>query len=229
MIVEVAPSGCEVDGERPKLENRVGRWGNRATAKMRPEAGEQHGQAERFDEIVISARVEADDDVDLAAAGGKNDEQGFRIVAADGASQIDTVKIGKAKVQQHNFGRVFMDVDERGGASAAPGGRIAVAFETKMEMVSNSGIVFDNQHCRERELVRPAHAASLRLLQSVSLGHMDMVEPLQSVGQVAAVVPVVVTAGREVEKGHSAIAAGRGQHLLVGFPGPFVLSTADQQ
>ena len=195
-----------------------------------PEAGEQHGEAERFDEIVISARVEADDDIDLAAAGGKNDEQDLRIVAADGASQVDTVKVGKAKVQQNDFGRVFMDVDERGATGAAPGGRIAVAFETKMEMVPNSGIVFDNQHCRERERVRPAHAASLRVCrESVSLGHMDMVEPLQSVGQVAAVVPVVVTAGREVEKGHSAIAAGRGQHLLVGFPGPFVLPTADQQ
>ena len=158
VIVEVAPSGCEVDGERAKLENRVRRWGNRATAKMRPEAGEQHGQAERFDEIVISARVEADDDIDLAAAGGKDHEQSFRIVAADGAGQIDTVEVGKAKVQQYNFGRAFMDMDERGGTSAAPGGRIAVALETKMEMVPNSGIVFDNQHCRERERVRPAHA-----------------------------------------------------------------------
>ena len=38
-----------------------------------------------------------------------------------------------------------------------------MAFETKMEMVPNSGIVFDNQHCRERERVRPAHSASLRV------------------------------------------------------------------
>jgi hypothetical protein len=114
VIVEVAPPGCEVDGERPKLEYRVRRLGNRATAKMRPEAGEQHGEAERFDEVIISSGVEADDDIDLAAAGGKNDEQSLRIVATDRASQVDTVKVGKAKVQQDNFGRVFMDVDERG-------------------------------------------------------------------------------------------------------------------
>src|SRR6476620_1921411 len=100
-------------------------------------------------------------------------------------------------------------MDERGGTSAAPGGRIAVAFETKMEMVPNSGIVFDNQHCRERERVRPAHAGEPTCVsRSVSLGDMDVIEPLQGVGQVAAIVPVVETTGREVEKGHSAIAAG---------------------
>ena len=147
----------------PSWSTVVPRLGNRATAKMRPEAGEQHGEAERLDEIVISARVEADDDIDLAAAGSKNDEQSLRIVATDRASQVDTVKVGKAKVQQDNFGRVFVDVDERGATGAAPGGRIAVAFEAKMEMVPDRGIVFDNQHCRERERVRPAHAASLRV------------------------------------------------------------------
>ena len=38
---------------------------------MRSEAGEQHGEAERFDEVVIGSGVEADDDIDLAAAGGE--------------------------------------------------------------------------------------------------------------------------------------------------------------
>ena len=143
---------------------------------------------------------------------------------------LDTVKVGKAKVQKTILGEFSCDVDERGATSAAPGGGIAVALETKMEMVPNSGIVFDNQHCRERERVRPAHAGEPTCVpRSVSLGHMDVVEPLQSIGQVAAIVPVVVTAGREVEKGDSRITAARGQHLPVGSPGLFVLPTADQQ
>ena len=106
VIVEVAPSGCEVDGERAKLENRVRRWGNRATAKMRPEAGEQHGQAERFDEIIISARIEADDDIDLAAAGGKNDEQSFRIVAADARTRSTPSRSGRPRSSKTILGEL---------------------------------------------------------------------------------------------------------------------------
>src|SRR6185436_11638682 len=34
---------------------------------------------------------------------------------------------------------------------------------------------------------------------------------------------------REGDKGHAGIATGDGQHLLIGWPGFFVLSTADQQ
>ena len=130
---------------------------------MRAEAGEQHGEAERFDEIVIGAGVEADDDVDLAAACGEDDEQDLRVVAADCASKLDTVEVGKAEVEQNDSGRGFGDVDEGGAAGAAPGGRIAVALETEVEMVPNGGVVFDDQHCRERDRVRPAHAASLRV------------------------------------------------------------------
>ena len=33
----------------------------------------------------------------------RNDEQSFRIVAADRASQVDTVEVGKAEVQQERF------------------------------------------------------------------------------------------------------------------------------
>ena len=119
---------------------------------MRAEAGEQHGEAEGFDEIVIGAGVEADDDIDLAAACGEDDEQDFRVVAADGAGQIDTIEVGKAEVQQNDSGLSFRAT----WMSAAPPvrhqvGRVAVAFETEMEMVPNGGVVFDNQHRRQRD------------------------------------------------------------------------------
>src|SRR6187397_452271 len=78
---------------------------------------------------------------------------------------------------------------------------------------------------------------SLRLIRGslrgrrcqLSSRHMDMVEPLQGVGQVAAVVAIVVTASREGQKRHARITAGRRQHLPIGWPGLLVLSAADEQ
>jgi hypothetical protein len=55
---------------------------------------------------------------------------------------------------------------------------------------------------------------------------MDLVEPLQGVGQVAAVVAIVVAAGGEVQEGHVRIAAALGQHLLIGWPGLLILSAS---
>ena len=37
----------------------------------------------------------------------RNDEQGFRIVAADRAGQVDTIEVGKAEVQQDDSGSEF--------------------------------------------------------------------------------------------------------------------------
>jgi hypothetical protein len=113
---------------------------------MRAEAGEQHGEAEGFDEIVIGAGVEADDDVDLGAAGGEDDEQDLGVVAAHSAGKLDAIQIRKAEVEQNDSGFGFGDVDEGGAAGAAPGRRVAVALETQVEVVPDRGVVFDDQH-----------------------------------------------------------------------------------
>jgi hypothetical protein len=129
---------------------------------MRADAGEQHGEAEGFDEIVIGAGVEADDDVDLGAPCGEDDEQDLGVVVAHSAGKLDTIEVGKAEVEQNDSGFGFSDMDEGGTAGATPGRRVAVALETEVEVVPDGGVVFNDQHrgqyCRQRDRVRPAHA-----------------------------------------------------------------------
>src|SRR6476660_3770851 len=111
---------------------------------MRAEPGEQHGEAEGFDEIVIGPGVEADNDVDFGAACGEDDEQDLGVVVAHSAGKLDTIEVGKAEVEQNDSGLGFGDVDEGGAAGAAPGRRIAVALKTEVEVVPNSGVVFND-------------------------------------------------------------------------------------
>ena len=93
-----------------------------------------------------------------AAACGEDDEQDRGVVAAYRAGKLDAIEVGKAEVEQNDSGLGFGDVDEGGAASAAPGRRVAVALETEVEVVPDGGVVFNNQHCRQRDRVRPAHA-----------------------------------------------------------------------
>ncbi len=90
---------------------------------MRAEAGEQHGEAEGFDEIVIGAGVEADNDVDLGAACGEDDEQDLGVVVADSAGKLGTIEVGKAEVEQNDSGFGFGGMDEGRTAGATPGRR----------------------------------------------------------------------------------------------------------
>src|SRR6476659_1465545 len=113
---------------------------------MRAEAGQQHGEAEGFDEIVIGAGVEADDDVDLGAACGEDDEQDLGVVATHSAGKLDAIEVGKTEIEQNDSGFGFGDVDEGGAAGAAPGRRVAVALKTDVEVVPNGGVVFNDQH-----------------------------------------------------------------------------------
>lgn len=61
------------------------------------------------------------------------------------------------------------------------------------------------------------------------MSYLNIVEPLEGIGQVAPVVAVVVAAGRKCQKRHIGIAASGCHHLSVWRPGLFILSTEDQQ
>jgi hypothetical protein len=87
---------------------------------------------------------------------------------SDVTRTLDTVEVGKAEVEKNDSGFGFGDVDEGGCAGAAPGGGIAVALEAELKVLPNGGVVFDDQHCRERGWVGPAHAGEPTGMSGVS-------------------------------------------------------------
>src|SRR5205085_12016306 len=66
--------------------------------------GQQLGEAERLRDVVDGARVEAEDDVDLAAAGGKDDRAHPGMAVGQAAAQVESVAVGQAEVQQEQVG-----------------------------------------------------------------------------------------------------------------------------
>lgn len=105
-----------------------------------------------------------------------------------------------------------------------------MAFETELEVASNIGSSSTMSTGGSGTWSVRLMCASLRVggCRS-SLRYPNSVKPLEGVGQVTAVVAVVMATGRKGQKRHIGIAAGGCQHLSIRRPGLFVLSTADQQ
>jgi hypothetical protein len=76
---------CEVGGAK-LLNGRLG-----GAASDGTETGEKDGERERFDEIIVSARVEAGDDVGGGITGGEHEDGGMILGGTEAASDFDAV------------------------------------------------------------------------------------------------------------------------------------------
>jgi hypothetical protein len=85
------PPGPQVDGERPVPQHLApGRLLPLPATQHRPDPGQQLGQAERLDQVIVGALVEREHPVGLLAAGRHHDDRGVR-VGPEAAADVNAV------------------------------------------------------------------------------------------------------------------------------------------
>ena len=95
----------QVDGERPVPEHLGGRAAARplAAAEHGADPGEQLGEPERLDQVVVGALVKREHAVGLLAARGHHDDRGVGI-RAEPAAHVHAVHVGQPEVEQNHVG-----------------------------------------------------------------------------------------------------------------------------
>jgi len=117
----------------------------RAAAEVGAEAGQEDGEGERFDQVVVGARVEPGDDVDLVAAGGEDDDEQVGEVRPQVARDVDAVGVGQTEVEQHHVLGGGAGLRQPARARTAPRGAIAVPAQPGVQVPSDGVVVLDDQ------------------------------------------------------------------------------------
>jgi len=107
-------------------------------------SGEQLGETEGFGDVVVGTRVEADDDVDLVAAGRDDDDVQLRVAAAQLAAHVDAVDVGQPQVEQDEVGRRTGQAEGIAAGLRPADGR-AVPGERLYEGAADGLVVFDDE------------------------------------------------------------------------------------
>src|SRR3954451_1791830 len=85
------------------------------------DAGDELLGLERLDDVVVGARLQAEDDVDGVALSREHHDRHARL-GADGPADVDAVHAGEHEVQQHDIGPQLTHGGQRTGAVADHGG-----------------------------------------------------------------------------------------------------------
>ena len=85
-------------------------------AQQRAHPGQQLGQPERLADVVVGARVEADDEVDLVGAGGEHEHRQVGHVEPHPAAHLEPVHAGQAEVEHQQVDAAAADALQRGRA-----------------------------------------------------------------------------------------------------------------
>src|SRR5690606_24943335 len=133
-----------------------GRAGGGVPAQQGAHPGQQLGEGERFDQVVVCALVQAADPVVQPVAGGDHDDpHGVAVVGPPyGAAQVEAVAAGQVEVEQHQvvgvdlefllgLGRVEGDVD-----------RVARAHQPYPQRIDQILFVLDHQQSHDRDKPR---------------------------------------------------------------------------
>ncbi len=110
-------------------------------AEYGADPGEQLGQAEGLDQVVVGAFVQRGDAVGLLAAGG-DDEDGAGPARGEPAADVQALGVGQAEVEQHHVGG-------RGGQRLRAGDRrahrVAGPLEPAHQRLRDARIVLDDE------------------------------------------------------------------------------------
>jgi predicted MFS family arabinose efflux permease len=86
--------------------------------QLRAQSRQQHAQLERFDHVIVGARVQTEDGVRIGARGGQHDDGRLHPVAAQQATDLTAVHVGQTDVQKDDI-----EVPVAGGLQAIAAGR----------------------------------------------------------------------------------------------------------
>ena len=97
-------------------------------AQMRPDAGEQHAEAERLGDIVIGAGIEAEDGVGIRCLRGQHDDRPLVAVAPHDLAGLAPVHVGQVDVEEDEVGAIVLErLDARVGVRGIADGEFAHA------------------------------------------------------------------------------------------------------
>lgn len=97
----------------------LGRLGGRTAAQQRADAGEQLGEPEGLGDVVVGARVEADDGVHLVGACGQDEDREGVALVAQPAAHLQAVHTGQPQVEHDQVDALAQPGVERAGAVLA--------------------------------------------------------------------------------------------------------------
>ena len=100
-----APSGPVHDHVSDPQRHRLGALKRLAAAEVRPNPRQQLREPERLDHVVVGARVEARDDVELLVARGEDEDAQVGTRGAQLAAHVEPVHVGQAQVEDHEVER----------------------------------------------------------------------------------------------------------------------------
>lgn len=98
-----------------------------------------------FDDVVVGARLQSDDDVEVVTPGGEHDDRELAVLP-DPAAHLDAVDPGQHQVQQEQIG---LELREGGEPGLTGGGRthlVAAAAQPEFDPFADGGVVFYEQH-----------------------------------------------------------------------------------
>ena len=124
---------------------------------MRAHAREQLGEAERLDQVVVGAGVEAGDDVELLVARGEDQDREVGPRGAQPPADVDAVDVGQPEVEDDEADALVGGGERRAPARDAAH-RVALAVEHAREARGDRLVVLDDAGCRRRSCDRSVRA-----------------------------------------------------------------------
>ena len=164
--------GCAVAGDRVagdvdrEVADRQRLLGGAVVAAdPRPDPGDELLGLERLDDVVVGARLQADDDVDGVALGGEHDDR-YAGLGPDLLADVDAVLAGQHQVEQHDVGPVVVErLHREVPAGHHPAVETLLAQHDREHLRQRGVVVHDEDATLGREVRRRSgvlsHAASV--------------------------------------------------------------------
>ena len=187
----VGPGAADAPRRAVELEiagrEQTGDMAGLGAAQQRLDAGDQLGQRERLDDIVVGAGGEAAHALGLLAAGGQHDDRHALGVAAGAQTpaELDAGEAGQHPVEQDEIGRMVAQMQFSVVAARHAVDLEALGLEIVAQQQGERLLVLDDQdacrHCVSLSLNRPpvqplAAGRSTRMLVVSSFGRFSSMD-----------------------------------------------------
>ncbi len=116
-----------------------------AAAQHGPDPGHQLARGERLGDVVVGAEFEPDDLVDLAVAGGDDDDRHLRALPQR-AAHLGAGQPGQHQVEQHEVGAGPVEAGQRVRAGAGDRDLVALAAQHVGQRVGERLLVLDDEY-----------------------------------------------------------------------------------
>jgi hypothetical protein len=154
-----------VDGDRPHAEEGLVRREPGRPFEHRGYTGDEHRQAERLGHIVVSPKLEAQDDIALLPLGRHHDDRdvGGQRVVADLLEDLGPRKVGEHDIHERKVGGLRPDLVEAGQAVPGDVDGVTLLDQPPRHQVGHVRFVFDDQDSflgHVTEIVHPSRRAA---------------------------------------------------------------------